>query len=44
LYFDDVADYWTPAVDAEYRVDEPMALTIFYVVPFSALRWGVGAR
>ena len=28
LYFNDVAEYWTPAVDAEHRADEPMALIV----------------
>jgi CelD/BcsL family acetyltransferase involved in cellulose biosynthesis len=29
LYFQDVAEYWTPAVEAAHRDDEPMALTVF---------------
>lgn len=29
LYFRDVAEYWTPAVEAGHREDEPMALTVF---------------
>lgn len=29
LYFHNVAEYWTPAVQAAHRADEPMALTVF---------------
>jgi Acetyltransferase (GNAT) domain len=29
MYFHEVAEYWTPAVEAAHRQDEPMALTVF---------------
>jgi CelD/BcsL family acetyltransferase involved in cellulose biosynthesis len=28
-YFHDVAEYWTPTVDADHRVDQPMAVTLY---------------
>jgi hypothetical protein len=32
LYFRYVAEYWTPAVEARHREDEPMALTVFHAM------------
>jgi Acetyltransferase (GNAT) domain len=38
LYFGDVAEYWTPAVEAAHRADEPMALTVFEAMLKAAQR------
>jgi hypothetical protein len=38
LYFHDVAEYWTPAVEAAHRADEPMALTVFQAMLHASRR------
>lgn len=38
FYFAGVAEYWTPAVDARYRADEPMALILFHAMLQSVRR------
>ena len=38
MYFGGVAEYWTPAVNADHRADEPMALIVFRAMSSAASR------
>jgi Acetyltransferase (GNAT) domain len=38
LYFNDIVEYWTPAVDAAYRAEDPMALILFQAMLDAARR------